>query len=333
MNKTTKTEDTKQAYLTRAKRVISRFEKHIGKAMTPDQPDFIPFFLAITKNKSQSNWRQLKASLVYFFQVSQQGKLESSLLSLDVNHEDTTKKSEFNLTSSRKKKSISESELNKLRKFLIASGGRENAPTYDKALMCIFNGSIATGLRPVEWSTATVLDESPEGVNLVPPILKVKNAKSTNGRSYGPYRYLGLSSLSELNIKFVQLAVNLCAEPVNMKGESITFDVFYKNCRDRFYYVVDQVFKKPSGQRITLYTARHQFIANLKKAGYPLEEIACLVGHGNDLTASKHYGKRRNGSDSASGFPIANKADILKVRAKYHHFAQSNNQEVNRVKS
>ena len=322
--KPTKSDSTKRAYIERAKSMVANFEAATGEKMMANDPRFISFFLEKTKNKSQSNWRQLKASLIYYFDITSQGNLVASIESMDVNHIDTTKKSILNLTSSKKKKSITEAERTKLTKYLIASGGSSSAPTYDKALVCMFNASIATGLRPIEWSTAEILSESPaeEGINLEPPILKVKNAKATNGRSYGEYRYLGLSSLSEININFVRLALSLSSKPVDNKGNPTTYSRFYESCRRRFYDVVNHVFKNPRDNRITLYTARHQFIANLKAAGYPLEEIACLVGHGNDLTASKHYGKRRSGNKQATGFPIANKADISKVRAKYHQFAQ-----------
>ncbi|MBE0420503.1 hypothetical protein EI165_10260 [Pseudoalteromonas nigrifaciens] len=323
-SKPTKTDETKNAYLLRAKSITSHFQRKVGRTMEPDDPEFIPYFLARTKNKSQSNWRQLKASMIHYFEVTGQNKLASKLLNMEVNHEDTTSKSLFNLTSSKKKKSVSDAELKKIGKYLITTGGSSTPPAYDKALMCMFNGSIATGLRPVEWSTAEIIDVAPENIELAPPILKVKNAKSTNGRSYGEYRYLGLSDLSEINMNFVRLAIRFCSNPVNKYGESITFPEFYKNCRGRFYNVINHVFNKPKDNRITLYSARHQFIANLKIAGYPLEEIACLVGHGNDLTASKHYGKRRVGNKNASGFPKANKSDIAKVRARYQHFAQHN---------
>lgn len=67
---------------------------------------------------------------------------------------------------------------------------------------------------------------------------------------------------------------------------------------------------------IMMYSARHQLIANLKYAGLSRAEIACIVGHGNDITATEHYGKKRCGTQSA-GLPIHNKADISKIRMRF----------------
>lgn len=319
----TRTNATKEQYYARAKRFVAHFNAEHENPLEQNDSRFIDYFKKKTKSKSHSNWRQLKASLVYYFETIEYSSLRSQMLSLDVSGRETASKSLFQLTSSRKKKSVSEAELKKIGHFLIASGNRVDAPVYDKALMCIFNGSIATGLRPIEWSTAQIFEEKIDGVDLDPPILKVKNATSTNGRSFGEYRYLGLSQLSELDDNLVRLAIIFCSEPVNQHDQRVPFSVYYAALRNRFYTVIKGLFNNPKGtSRITLYSARHQFIASLKKAGYPLEEIACIVGHGNDLTASKHYGKRRNGHSNKTGLPIANKADIAKVKAKYHQLAQ-----------
>jgi hypothetical protein len=48
-------------------------------------------------------------------------------------------------------------------------------------------------------------------------------------------------------------------------------------------------------EKITLYSARHQFIADAKASGLTLYEIAALVGHASIRTASEHYGKKKVG--------------------------------------
>lgn len=55
-------------------------------------------------------------------------------------------------------------------------------------------------------------------------------------------------------------------------------------------------------------------IVNIKNEGYSAQEIAVIVGHGNDITASEHYGKKRSGQKVA--LPIANEKDLPKIKQK-----------------
>ncbi|OFA17009.1 hypothetical protein A4U49_04305 [Acidithiobacillus ferrivorans] len=52
--------------------------------------------------------------------------------------------------------------------------------------------------------------------------------------------------------------------------------------------------------RITLYTARHQFSADMKKQGIGMRELAAAMGHASIKTASSVYGKARWGRSAVS---------------------------------
>ena len=69
----------------------------------------------------------------------------------------------------------------------------------------------------------------------------------------------------------------------------------------------------PKKTKITLYSCRHQCIADLKHNGYQLSEIAAIVGHGNDATATEHYGKKRYGR-KRGGLPQPNPNDVAKIK-------------------
>lgn len=45
---------------------------------------------------------------------------------------------------------------------------------------------------------------------------------------------------------------------------------------------------------VTLYTARHQFSANMKNI-LSKDQVADLMGHSSNETAGLHYGKKRSG--------------------------------------
>ena len=60
--------------------------------------------------------------------------------------------------------------------------------------------------------------------------------------------------------------------------------------------------------KITLYSARHQFAADAKAAGLSKAEIAALMGHRSIETAGEHYGRRSAGwtgdPDRVVGFRV-----------------------------
>ncbi|MBD3612504.1 MAG: hypothetical protein HUJ13_08885, partial [Hydrogenovibrio crunogenus] len=64
------------------------------------------------------------------------------------------------------------------------------------------------------------------------------------------------------------------------------------------------------GQRITLYSGRHQFAANAKLAGLKPIEIAALMGHGAQDTNEKFYGRKVNGS---GGFGVCASSDDMEA--------------------
>ena len=103
--------------------------------------------------------------------------------------------------------------------------------------------------------------------------------------------------------------------PKNKEGEVITWDEYYAGISRRLYNITKRLFPK-NKKRPSLYSCRHQQIANLKSAGYSLVEIACLSGHLTDVTASEHYGKRRYGNKGAN-LPIANPADLGKIKKMF----------------
>lgn len=305
-----KAESTKVVYIRRAKSLIASYERYIKSKMTPDDMAFIDFLILKTKNKTTANWRLLKAGCVYYFAQAGQVALSREIEKITSNH--THAKSLLRQTSSTKKKSVSESEKNAINQFLKSSANSESPSYYDRITVSMFNAILAVGLRPCEWEFAEILEESVECVALQPPILKVKNAKSTNGRSFADYRYIGITDLSELSVKFIEYTIHHCKSPADSRGNPITFDAFYHGIRNRMHAVVRKALPK-SSSCITMYSARHQLIANLKRSGLGLVEIACIVGHGNDLTASEHYGKKRKGN-LVKGLPLHNKTDEPKIR-------------------
>ncbi len=176
---------------------------------------------------------------------------------------------------------------------------------YSKQLLALTEATYIAGLRPIEWQSAIVIlnAEQLDEHTLTDfdfnysggyPSLLVENAKATNGRSFGRFRCIDLSEVSEQGITFIKIAC-FYAHKMPLEDGKDTADVFWEKYYDKLrfslYRVVQKILGK-KGEGISLYTFRHQCIANLKAIRSP-EELAVMVGHGNDITATEHYGKQR----------------------------------------
>lgn len=318
----TQTDGTRIRYTARAKNFVMKFERDTNFSVIEHSSEFISYLITNTTNKTDANWRQIKASCVYYFTQTGLNELANEIELISNGH--TVPKSLLNSTSASKKKSVSIEEKNKINAHLMASANSANPSVYDRSTLAMFNAILVTGLRPCEWEHAELFETQLEKVPLTPPILKVKNAKATNGRSFGEYRYLGLSELDELNMNFVKLNLYNCNNRMDSSGKPLSYHEFYELVRIRMNRVVSKIFPR-ARKRVTLYSARHQLIADLKASGMSLVEIACIVGHGNDVTATEHYGKKRVGNNRI-GLPIANAADLKNIRERFHNSIQNNEQ-------
>ena len=128
----------------------------------------------------------------------------------------------------------------------------------------------------------------------------------------------------EGQVATVKMAIAFTKFRRDAGGQEIDFSTFYENVRKRLYNIVIRLFPR-SKKHVTLYSARHQLIADLKASGYALSDIACIVGHGNDVTASEHYGKKRVGLHKQN-LPKANPPDLDKIRKVYKSFLPSKEQ-------
>lgn len=160
------------------------------------------------------------------------------------------------------------------------------------------------GLRPCEWRTARL--KTIDGILN----LEVTNAKNTNGRSHGKLRHLDLSDLSKSDLDLTR--GQLQAVSYFVDGDA-TWSAYYEGVRKAIRRLTRANLPKQR-KYPSLYSSRHQFAANAKSSGLQKVEIAALMGHAVDDTASMHYGKRKHGSGS---FAIkASKDEIAKVRVK-----------------
>lgn len=177
---------------------------------------------------------------------------------------------------------------------------KESDNKWKNATRLWLRAGIITGLRPIEWRQA-IYDEEENRII-------VKNAKNTNGRSHGEFRSLYLEHLtaSEKNTVLQQLKI---AFPFSQTDSM--WKKYYEGCSNLLKYTCGKVW--PSRERHpTLYSARHQYSANMKASGCKPEEIATLMGHAVDDTALTTYGKKANGTRNVK--PKINEEEIKRVK-------------------
>lgn len=181
--------------------------------------------------------------------------------------------------------------------------------------------------------------------------LKVENSKNSHDRACGDYRYLILDNLSEIEMDDI---LNWLAyiEAIKIQYDidsDSKFDKFLKNTQSQLLrfcksnqsvqkiimkeyrksirnYTKDKVKseskskkdylgKPPIALYPTLYSTRHQAIANAKAQGINPILIAALFGHASIKTAQYHYGKKHkaNGRSMLSPHKINVKEVIKKI--------------------
>jgi hypothetical protein len=145
--------------------------------------------------------------------------------------------------------------------------------------------SLLVGLRPIEWRQAGLITDDNQ------TILKVVNAKNSNDRAHGQFRHIDLSNLKPVELSFIKKQLSIVA--LHNKDDQ-AWQAYYEGCRKTIHKITREYLPKQK-KYPTLYSARHQFAANVKLAGMAKIEIAALMGHATDETAGFHYGKKKHG--------------------------------------
>lgn len=286
---------TEMAYSKRLKGLMASINEYTTEnydKKTKITPDILTeWFLLHTKLLSGSTFRQYKNSLVYFFETSGRKDLETALRSL-TRKEFPEPKPKIKRTSAMKTKRVTEADEETITKHLSKKTENIHENTLNNRTYVYFKSTIITGLRPSEW-IASKLEHNykmPDGT-IEKTVLIVKNGKASNGRSHGENRHVILSEISDADIKIVSTHRRFLYEHL-LNGNN--FDKYYNACRGKLARTCKTCWPRRK-TRVSLYSGRHQFSANLKANGATRPEVAATMGHGSDETATKHYGRKTAG--------------------------------------
>lgn len=303
--KPTREKSTLREYLSRTRKLTRkcRKETNIPDHELLDLRQFTGWLIDSKTKWAGTTWRQYKAAVIYFLETEIEKNdpvaQECYEMLIDIGVEGCVKKTKK--TSGNKMKKFPEKDFNDIVYFLNNNTG---ASKWYEPLRRWLISSLLTGLRPVEWADAKVIDFEGSAA------LLVKNAKHTNGRAHGEFRTIILDDLSSDEISIIKKHVEYC----NEWNDADQFSTLYAACGRALKKCCKELWKRRD-QYPCLYSTRHQFSANAKASGFSREEIAALMGHAVDDTATIHYGRKTAGSSHTRVRPIAE--DVLKVRQVY----------------
>lgn len=178
----------------------------------------------------------------------------------------------------------------------------ETGSKYARILEAWLLAGCFTGLRPGEWRlTSIVVGEKPVTAEAY-TVLHVMNGKATNGRADGVVRTLDITRLSPDVMDAVRYMSDIGFRTYQ-EGEE-AYELMHRSCSN----LLDRACKAALGKggyRYSLYSCRHQFIANAKALMMEHEEISAMAGHKDVMVAMEHYGRKMSGwdTDKLTGFP------------------------------
>ena len=249
-----------------------------------------------TKEKYLNRGRQLyKNSVLYYLeQNNTEEAIEAIEYLREINSKGCILKSEK--TSSNKLKKIPMEDWEKINKYLENNYGK-----WHKELQLWLKSAYLTGLRPIEWQDAKLITYNNEQA------LLVKNAKHTNGRAHGEERTIILKGLKETEWKIIKQHLH---NVYNFKAMD-DYEFFYRGCSHTLYRICRDLWPKRR-KHVTLYSTRHQFSANAKASGMTKPQLAALMGHAVEDTATLHYGRKSAGREEIAVEPI--EVEVGKIR-------------------
>lgn len=222
----------------------------------------------------------------------------NSMKSEQYNPAATLEKKWRGATSSQKSKKFSDEELD-----LFVSEVKKLKWTWAECAAVWIAANRMVGLRPIEWRNTTII----EGQSIV---LELQNAKHTNGRANGRIRHIDITNLRKEELALIKIQLKYVARYAISDAQ---WQTYYSGVRQAIYRIVRRTLgnlrKFPS-----LYSTRHQFSADAKSSGMSKPEIAALMGHATDETATMHYGKKRHGKGVCRVKPNADEVATVRIK-------------------
>lgn len=288
---TTLSPATSATYLSKGRLLINRYKREIGLPASSDDFDaqeFVIWLLSLKAGVKASTWRVYRQAAYYTLQGKPDDDIESALemLNNDIIENDEPRepagdKAVLRRTSAHKEKRLPHADLEKYLAYLQYKSRSKLAPVLADWLVA----GCWTGLRPTEWKATSLESFHDAETGRQHVYLLVMNAKTTNDRGNGLIRTIDLSN--------VPVHILSCVKRMSDLGLDLHEDGRFATVQSQvsqvLYSMGEEIFPRRK-KHYSLYSCRHQFIANMKTV-MSAEEVSALSGHRVTKTAKQNYGK------------------------------------------
>ncbi len=328
---------SKREYTNRLKEMSKKIQRRTGSTAETLTPDMLieQISTEVTSNGiADSTFRMYKSAVMYWLGQQAQALIASggdpsdyarayeALRALRYSQVASTAER----TSGRKLKFFPQECVDALSKYAEERGHR--APNAARAA-AFAKANLLVGLRPSEWFDATfasylVRNEAGEpmraanGQLLFEHMLIVENAKATHGRGNGQRRELILYGITAEELK----ALMHFAEIAQKYKERHPASIEAKKLNNLFYRPMNNMIRRAltatgySQRDIpSIYSTRHQVVADFKATGYDKRMIAAFFGHSSENTHREHYGHKKHGNRSVTFKPSVESLNQVSVRS------------------
>lgn len=290
----------------RAEGMLRKIER---SGLLPNASTLVSHIVSLKPGISKNTWQQYKAAVLYYLQARQPTGWHQSIARLEAETASECKKTSMK-TSGRRMKQVSDEKFD-----AVIAEVRASKNKYASFLVIWLVLGRQFGLRPHEWGESAVVTTGPEGEPGV--FLRVANSKVSNGRANGLERHI---SLDGCDAKTVEAVTKFCRQMTRLRIAGLYPDV-HLSCRRTLATINRRLFGE-SSKWIHLYSARHRFSSEAK-AVFTREEVAALLGHATDKTATLHYGKKRSARGGLKVRPVAKEVGTVKRVYKPAVFANT----------
>lgn len=272
---------------------------------------------------SRATFRLSKAAVLFHFREQLnhvETRLEAQELQFAIGWLESLTQSDYlkrgRHTSARKAKRVTDEDIARL--IATLDHRTKAGHRWAKATQHLLIATRATGLRPSEWARVILYESEPDGNYR----LEVINAKATNGRANGIARTMHLISppteaLSSID-EVLYLAHAVQGGYFDRKPSTWAELLSYVR---RELLIANRIAFRTRKKLISLYSLRHQLLADAKSAGLTQQEVAALAGHASDATAGRHYARRVSGRGTVGAKPDPSNVATVQRRARVRHKA------------
>jgi len=278
----TRSKDTTIKYAALGESIANRYKNEMRETWGDGPTRFVRWVIAQRPDWSASYWRLVKQSVrEYLINSGAPHEAINLMDDAELLAQFPSRKKQRPTTREGRDDEAGKKRIRNqdLEAYLSALGKSRSTLANPASIYLVANQEV--GLRPSEWGTAYI-----EGDRLI-----VRNAKNSNGRATGENRFI---DMDERVKRLVKILIR------ERDGLMITYGTWEKAQKAIQKFLKD--FRRRNKlPRIVMYSTRHQFSANAKRAGVSKRDLANLMGHSSDKTASMHYGKARSGKAGGLG--------------------------------